>query len=216
MAAGGHDDARRVFRILPELHHRARNAHHRAYQQAAEREIDERRGGQRDDDGNAENIQGVGAQRRLQRRLRHDDLNEVVRVVADAAEHADGAAVRREEHGDAIADLLEPQRDALPQTFRLLPQVIVGVDGHLRIDGQHQAAYALPARGNRLHLRRAQHLGAQTGGNVAAGEAFGGKGRELRRGEAFVQPVDAEGRDRWQEDQHLGEKNENTRQHQEL
>ncbi len=217
VAAGGHDDALRILGILPELHHGARDAHHRTHQQPAEREVDERRGGQRDDDRHAEDVQRVGAQGRLQRRLRHDDLDEVVGIVADAAEHADGAAVRREEHGDA-------HRRSAPAAARCCPTGLpaAGADRSAR---RWSSAGRRGSTSRRTPWRReamaftcaVRSISARRpGGDVAAGETFGGQRGELGGGQALIQPVDAEGRDRRQEDQHLGQQHEDGRQHQQL
>ena len=198
------------------MHDVAREPHHRPHQQAAQREVDERGRRQRDDDGDAENIERVGVHRRLQRRLRHDDLDEVVGIVADAAEHPDRSPIVGEEHRDRVADLLEPQRDVAPEAFRHLAQVVVSVDRHLRIDGQDEAAHALAARCYRLHLRRAQHLGAQARGNVAAGKAFRRERGELSSGQPLVEPGDPVVRDRGQEDEDFRQQDEHRRQQQEL
>ena len=79
LALRRHDDAAGVLRVLAEAQHVAGDAHHRLHQQAVEGEIDERRGDDRDDDRQAEDVEAVADHGGLQRRLRQHDLDEVAR-----------------------------------------------------------------------------------------------------------------------------------------
>ena len=91
---GRHDDAAGILRVLAEAQHVAGDAHHRLHQQAVEREIDERRGDDRDDDRQAEDVEAVADHGRLQRRLGQHHLDEVAGAHAGLADHADDAALR--------------------------------------------------------------------------------------------------------------------------
>src|SRR4249919_3205303 len=106
------DDARRVLRPLAETHHVPGELGHGLDQKHVEREIDERRGDDRDQDRQPENVEAVADHRRFERSLLHHHLDEFaggeVRLADDADHPIGGLGVDHKR----VADQGEPARVA--------------------------------------------------------------------------------------------------------
>ena len=213
-AAARFDDPRGVFRILAEMQHVARNAHHRANEDLDEREIDRGRRDDGNDDRQDEDVQAVPQHRLAQRLLGQGDLHEIEvagsgggrgrRHHVTAAIDQDHAAGRREEHVKGIADQGNAMENALPERLvGAFTQIEGGVDDQRFVRGQDKTAYVVALDRHGANLGGRQDLASHHGGDDAIGARLGGKRGEAGGDEALVQPVDAETGDRRDENQYL-------------
>ncbi len=182
-----------------EAHHVPGELGHRLDQEGVEGEIDERRGDDRDQDREAENVEAVADHRRVQRRLLHHHLDEQSGAEAGLADDADDAVARLGIDHQRIGDQREPGGVA---------KIVGGVDlgGHILLEDQPAGIGALDGDG--LDLGALEEIVAEHLRQLAAGRGLGGKRRDLRILEARRQPLPPEVRHRGHEHEHLGHHDE--------
>ena len=201
------DDARRILRPFAETHHVPGELGHGLDQKHVEREVDERRGDDRDQDREPENIEAVADHRRFERSLLHHHLDELSGGEVRLADDADHPIGRLGVDHERVGDQSEPGGVA---------EIVGGIDLGRHVLLEDQPARVGPLHGHGLHLDALQKLIAQGLGQLAARCCFGGKGRDLRILEPGHQPLAAEVRHRGHEDEHLGHHDENDGQQQQL
>ena len=81
-APGQRHDAALILWVLGEAQHVARQSRQRLHEETAQREVDDRRGEQRQDDRQPKDVHSIAHHRLFERRLRNDDLDKIVVVGA--------------------------------------------------------------------------------------------------------------------------------------
>ena len=192
-------DARKILRVLAELHHVAGEPLHGLHQHPVQRRENHARHQQREEDGEQENVDGVAEHGGPQRLFVKRYFNQVAGHVGRLVHHPDHPGFAGPHGAEGIGDGLVPHGAA---------EIEAGVDHEVAVAAHRQfPAFAL-FQGNHQHPRPHQDLAAQIAGEDLVRGGFGGQRRDFRLGDAPLQPLDAEVGNGGQEDENFAQHHE--------
>ncbi len=181
------------------------DAAHRPHEQVVHREVDQRHGHDRDRNRDRQQVAGKPVHREPQRLLVDHDLDEL--PLARGPNHTNGVVVGLEHRADRFRDR-RPRRDRA--------HVDVVIDHRRDVIHREQPALLAHLDRDRTRADALQHLPRQFVRDHAARRRLEHEGRGVRGGDAIVQPVHPEVRDRRHVDHDRGHQHERNGQQQQL
>ena len=192
-------DARKIFRVLAELHHVAGEPLHGLHQHPVQRRKNHPRHQQREENGKQENVDAVAEHGGPQRLFVKCDFNEVAGHVGRLVHHPDHPGFAGQHGAEGIGDGLVPHGAA---------EIEAGIDHEVAVAAQRQFAAFAFFQGHDEDARPHQDLAAQIAGEDLVRGGFGGKRGDFRLGDAPLQPLDAEVCNGGQEDENFAQHHE--------